>query len=497
MESGKDIAEPVLVMEGISKEFPGVKALDNVKLQLLPGEVHALMGENGAGKSTLMKVLGGVHQPTTGSMTLRGQHYEPASPQDARVSGVGFVHQELKLATNMTVAENICLGRIPTRSFGLVDHRAMVQTAHDSLEELGVELDPNQSVGQLNVAMQQMVEIAKAISLKSDILIMDEPTASLSERETQYLFEIIERLKAAGTTIVYISHRMEEVFALSDRVTVLRDGQSIGTWDTASLNEAELVRHMVGREVKEQFPQRNPEIGEPVLTVSNLTRTGVFEDISFQLKAGEIVGMGGLVGAGRTEIARAVKGIDPHDGGTVEFTESGFTLDSIGYITEDRKGDGLVLGLSIEENVTMPNLAQISSGIGLINSSKSRTLADRWVQKLKVRTPNSRQAVKNLSGGNQQKVVIAKWLAHNCKVLIFDEPTRGVDVGARAEIYAIIYELAEQGVGILVISSDLPELLGLSDRILVIHQGHLAGEFSRAEATPESIIHCAFTGEKE
>lgn len=490
-------------MEGISKFFPGVKALSGVQLALFPGEVHALMGENGAGKSTLMKVLGGVHQPNEGSMTLSGEPYSPSNPLQARDRGIGFVHQELKLATHMTVAENICLGRMPTKGFGMLDKERMNQTAQDALNELGVEISPRTMVGELNVAMQQMVEIAKAISLKSEILIMDEPTASLSNKETEHLFEIIQRLKAAGTSLVYISHRMEEVFQLSDRITVLRDGQSIGTWETSELSEHDLVRHMVGREVQEQFPPRNSSPGEELLRVEGLTREGHFQDVSFSLRAGEIVGMGGLVGAGRTEIARSIAGADPYHCGRVclrgeeirpRNIREGIAA-GVGYITEDRKGEGLVLGLSIEDNITLPNLAAVSSGL-MLNKSASREMSKKWVDKLKVRTPSVRQAVKNLSGGNQQKVVIAKWLARNCKALIFDEPTRGVDVGARAEIYRIIEELAEEGVGILVISSDLPELLGLSDRILVVHQGRLAGEFSREEATPETVISCAFTGVK-
>ncbi|MCA9794576.1 MAG: sugar ABC transporter ATP-binding protein, partial [Candidatus Eremiobacteraeota bacterium] len=291
---------PLLTMEGISKFFPGVRALEGVGLQLYPGELHALMGENGAGKSTLMKVLGGVHQPDQGSMTLRGEPYAPNSPLEARQCGIGFVHQELKLATNLSVAENICLGRMPTRGFGVVDRHRMHQLAGQALQELGVELSTTVRVSDLNVANQQMVELAKAISLKSDILIMDEPTASLSQKETRHLFEIIARLKAAGTAIVYISHRMEEVYELSERITVLRDGQSVGSWPTAELDQPALVKAMVGRELKEQFPVRHPELGQEVLRVEGLCREGAFADVSFSLVAGEIVGMGGLVGAGRT-----------------------------------------------------------------------------------------------------------------------------------------------------------------------------------------------------
>ncbi|MGE0495979.1 MAG: sugar ABC transporter ATP-binding protein [Vulcanimicrobiota bacterium] len=492
---------PLLTMEGISKFFPGVRALEGVGLQLYAGELHALMGENGAGKSTLMKVLGGVHRPDQGQMTLRGQPYAPNSPLEARQSGIGFVHQELKLATNLSVAENICLGRMPTRGFGVVDRVRMHQLAGQALQELGVELPTSARVGDLNVANQQMVELAKAIALKSDILIMDEPTASLSQKETRHLFEIIARLKAAGTAIVYISHRMEEVYELSERITVLRDGQSVGSWATAELDQNALVKAMVGRELKEQFPVRHPELGQEVLRVEGLTRTGVFSDVSFSLVAGEIVGMGGLVGAGRTEIARAIVGADPRHSGRVLL--QGEPIDTatvregiahgLGYITEDRKGEGLVLGLSIEENVTLPNLGAIARGM-LIDRARSRAMAEDCVERLKVRTPSVAQAVANLSGGNQQKVVIGKWLARNCRVLIFDEPTRGVDIGARAEIYSIIEELAEAGVGILVISSDLPELLGLSDRVLVVHQGRVAGEFGRDEATPEKVISVAFTG---
>ena len=496
-------AEPILEMRGICKFFPGVKALQGVELALLGGEVHALMGENGAGKSTLMKVLGGVYQPDQGVMTRKGQPYAPANPLEARSAGVGFVHQELKLAGHMTVAENICLGRLPTKGWGLVDKVRLESQAQAALDELGVKISPRALVGKLSVAMQQMVEIAKAISLQSEILIMDEPTASLSARETQHLFEIVERLRAGGTAIVYISHRMEEVFQLCQRITVLRDGQSVGTWATGELDEAALVRHMVGRELQEQFPVRNANLGHELLRVEELARAGSFTGVSFSIKAGEVLGMGGLVGAGRTEIARCLAGADRRDAGKVyvdgsesspRHVRDGIRA-GIGYITEDRKGQGLTLGLDVEENVTLASLRALSNGVWMHKKS-SRDMASRWVEKLRVRTPSLAQTVKNLSGGNQQKIVIAKWLARQCRVLIFDEPTRGVDVGARAEIYAIIEELAEQGVAILVISSDLPELLGLSDRVLVVHQGRIAAEFSRQEATPEAVIGCAFTGVK-
>ena len=497
------MASPLLKMENISKFFPGVKALEEVELALYPGEVHGLMGENGAGKSTLMKVLGGVHQPSAGRMLLRDQPYAPGSPLDARDHRVGFIHQELKLARHLTVAENIFLGRMPTSRFGLLDRQRMNKLATQSLEELGVELSPEAIVGELNVAMQQMVEIAKAISLKSEILILDEPTASLSPRETCHLFEIIERLRSTGTAMVYISHRMEEIFRLCQRITVLRDGQSVGTWRTEELDQDSLVRHMVGRELGEQFPERQVKVGDRLLEVVELSREGVFEDVSFELRAGEIVGMGGLVGAGRTEIARCLAGADSRSSGQVRLNGNPISPTGvrqgiecgIAYITEDRKGDGLMLGLSIEDNITLPNLDAVSAG-GFVNSNSSLEMANRWIEKLRIRSPSAKQLAGNLSGGNQQKIVIAKWLARQCRVLIFDEPTRGVDVGARAEIYRIIEELAEQGVALLVISSDLPELLGISDRILVVHQGKIAGEFSREEATPESVIACAFSGEK-
>jgi ribose transport system ATP-binding protein len=461
------------------------------------------MGENGAGKSTLMKVLGGVYQPDQGTMSRNGQPYAPANPLQARSAGVGFVHQELKMATHMTVAENIYLGRLPTRGWGLVDKARLQGQARLALDQLGVEISPGTLVGKLSVAMQQMVEIAKAISQQSEILIMDEPTASLSARETQHLFEIIERLRAGGTAIVYISHRMEEVFQLCQRITVLRDGKSVGTWATSELDEASLIRKMVGRELGQQFPARKAEPGPELLRVEKLSREGAFRDVSFSVRAGEVVGMGGLVGAGRTEIARCLAGADRRHAGKVFVEGEEVSLRhvrdgiraGIGYITEDRKGQGLALGLDVEQNVTLASLRTLSNGFWLLKKA-SRALAQRWVEKLRVRTPTLAQAVKNLSGGNQQKIVIAKWLARDCRVLIFDEPTRGVDVGARAEIYAIIEELAEQGVAILVISSDLPELLGLSDRVLVVHQGRIAGQFSRQEARPEAVISCAFTGVK-
>lgn len=399
--------EPVLEMRGICKFFPGVKALEGVDLALFGGEVHALMGENGAGKSTLMKVLGGVHQPDQGDMVCKGQPYAPASPLEARSAGVGFVHQELKLTAHMTVAENICLGRLPTKGWGLIDKARLESQAQAALDELGVTISPHALVGRLSVAMQQMVEIAKAISLRSEILIMDEPTASLSARETQHLFEIVERLRAGGTAIVYISHRMEEVFQLCQRITVLRDGQSVGTWATGELDEPTLVKHMVGRELQEQFPARNANLGHELLRVEELEREGVFAGVSFSVKAGEVLGMGGLVGAGRTEIARCLAGADRRDAGKVyvdgnevspRHVRDGIEA-GIGYITEDRKGQGLTLGLDVEENVTLASLRALSNGVW-IHKKSSRDMASRWVEKLRVRTPTLAQTVKNLSGGN-------------------------------------------------------------------------------------------------
>ena len=493
---------PALRLEGIVKTFPGVRALDGVSFSVLPGEVHALMGENGAGKSTLMKVLGGIYQPDEGRIIVAEEPVTMRSPLEAKAKGIVFIHQELSLAEELTVAENIYLGELPRKRFGLVDWKRLFERTDAILEKLKVGFDARTIVGTLSIANQQMVEIARALTVDAKAVIFDEPTASLTDAEKVVLFDVIADLKAQGVGIIYISHRMEEIFRITDRISVLRDGQYRGTLNTAETNEDDVTQLMIGRKLDLSRNASQHELGDIAIEVRNLSCGDLFQDVSFHVRRGEVVGFYGLVGAGRTEIARTIVGADPRQAGRVLLQGEEIVTASVregiahglGYITEDRKGEGLVLGLSIEENVTLPNLRAIARGM-LIDRRRSQAMANECVERLKVRTPSVAQAVANLSGGNQQKVVIGKWLARNCRVLIFDEPTRGVDIGARAEIYSIIEELAEAGVGILVISSDLPELLGLSDRVLVVHQGRLAAEFSRQEATPEKVISVAFTGE--
>ena len=494
-------SQALLQMQGIARSFPGVRALDGVDFDLKRGEVHALMGENGAGKSTLMKVLGGVYQPDAGTMTLRGQPYRPQSPRDALASKIGFIHQELTLVGPMSVAENIMLGRFPSRGL-FVDSGALLTQARQALERLQVHVPLEAQAHSLSPGMQQMVEIARALSQAAEVLILDEPTAALSEKEAQGLFEVLRRLREAGTALVYISHRMAEVHALADRITVLRDGRSVGTWRAADLSPDDVVRHMVGRELGAQFPPRRHQPGQPVLEVEGLARGQVVRDVSFTLRAGEIVGMAGLVGAGRTEIARLLVGADAKDSGVVRLhgrpveirTPRDAVREGLGYVTEDRKAEGLVLDLSLEENAALASLERLSRG-GFLDLAARRKLAEDAVQDLAIRARDVEQAAGTLSGGNQQKVVLSRWLARGCQVLILDEPTRGVDVGARAEIYRLVSRLADEGRALLLISSDLPEVMGLSDRVLVVHQGRVAGEFPAAEADAESILHCALTGE--
>jgi ribose transport system ATP-binding protein len=495
-------APPVLQMRGISKQYPGVQALDNVDFEVRAGEVMALVGENGAGKSTLMKILAGAEMRDQGEILLDGKPVHITNPHEAMELGIRIIYQEFNLVPYLSAAENIFLGREPrARVPGFVDFRTMYARAQQLIDELGVQIDVRTPVQYLSVAQQQMVEIAKAISQNARVLAMDEPSATLTEHELQNLFRLIRRLKEQGVGIIYISHRLEEIFEIADRVTVLRDGKLVGVRYVAETNRDELIRMMVGREITEQFPTRKTQRGDVALEVRHLNRKGVLHDISLKVHKGEIVGMAGLVGAGRTELARAIFGADPIDSGEILLEGKPVRIRSpqdairlgIGLMTEDRKALGLILSMTVRENNTLANLKALTR-LGFVQLRRERQVAEQYVRDLMIRTPSIEQAVKNLSGGNQQKVVLAKWLFTRSKVLIFDEPTRGIDVGAKAEIYQLMNRLAEEGVAILMISSELPEVLGMSDRILVMHQGRIAGELSREEATQERIMHLATGG---
>jgi ribose transport system ATP-binding protein len=490
---------PVLEMRGITKRFPGVTALDRVDFELEKGEVHVILGENGAGKSTLIKMLSGAYQPDEGEILFEGEPVRIPSATVAQALGISTIYQEFNLVPQLTVAENIFLGRQPRR-FGLVDRRKMRSEAQKLLERIEVRVDPDALVSSLGVAQRQMVEIAKALSLDAQVLIMDEPTASLSGQEVERLFEIVRGLKGEEVGVIFISHHLEEVTEIGDRVTVLRDGKLVGQVP-ATTEHPELVRMMVGRSIEDQFPRRRPETGEVLLDVRDLSREGVLEDISFQVRAGEVVGIAGIVGAGRTELARAIFGADPFDSGEV-WVEGRRVEHSnpreakhrgMGFITEDRQGQGIVPPLSVAENLNLASLGK-STSAGLVNRRDQRDRAKRMIQDLNIRTPGPEQEVRYLSGGNQQKVVIGKWLLADSKVLIMDEPTRGIDVGAKVEIYELMNELTERGAAILMISSDLLEVLGMSDRILVMAGGRITGELSMEEATQEKVMTLATQG---
>jgi ribose transport system ATP-binding protein len=484
-------------VRGVSKEFPGVQALMGIDLDLRGGEVHAIVGENGAGKSTLMKILAGIYQPDAGSLLVDGRTVHISSPRHAMALGIGMIHQELNLAPNLSVAENIFLGRAPMR-FGLVDWRRLDLQTRSLLDRLAIDLDGRAAVEDLSVARQQMVEIAKALSLNARVIIMDEPTSALTERETATLFRIIGRLKAEGVAVAYISHRLEEIFRVADRVTVLRDGRLVSSSRVADTTPAQLISLMVGRELTALFPKESVEVGGPVLEVRRLSRAGVLHDVSFVLHQREILGLAGLVGAGRTELVRAIFGVDPIDGGEVLIDGKVVKIHGpreaiqlgLGFVTEDRKLHGLVLGMTVRENATLASLANVGR-FGFIDFARERAMAADYVRQLDIRTPTVEQEVNNLSGGNQQKVVVAKWLATRPRILILDEPTRGIDVGAKAEVHALMSRLAVAGVSILMISSELPEILGMSDRILVVRQGRISAEFSRQEASQEKIMAAA------
>ena len=488
-------------MRGIRKSFPGVRVLDDVSLSVLPGQVLALMGENGAGKSTLMKILAGALDADAGTILLDGKEVQTKTPQQAMELGIGIIYQELNLAPHLSIAENIYLGREPRLLPGWIDGRKMRRDAAAVMSDLGMPLDVRTLVGTLSVAQRQMVEIAKATSRKARVLAMDEPSATLTAHELENLWRLIRRLQSQGIAIVYISHRMDEVFQIADAVTVLRDGKIVGSAPVAEIGRDDVVRLMVGRDLDETYPKEVLDAGRPVLEVKNLNRRGVLDDISFSVHAGEVVALAGLVGSGRTEIARCLFGADPWTSGDVLLDGKPFHPRSpsdaikagVGFVTEDRKEQGVVLSLPVRENISLASLQKVS-GFGFVRRSAERAEAQASVSRLRVRTPSVEQRVGNLSGGNQQKVVLGKWLETPLKLLILDEPTRGIDVGAKREIYGIMNSLARDGVAILMISSELPEVLGMADRIIVVRDGRVAGSLPRAEATQEKVGQLALAG---
>jgi len=484
-------------MRGIRKAFPGVVALDGVDLEVRAGEVHVLLGENGAGKSTLMKILSGALAKDAGEIRLGSEPVEIAGPRDAHDRGVRIIYQELNLVPHLSVAENIALGREPGR-FGFVDRRAQDQEARVRLGNLGVEIDPRTPVRELGVARQQMVEVAKALEGEPRLIIMDEPTSALTATEISELFATIERLTARGVAVVYISHRMEEVTRVGHRVTVLRDGRHVATRRLDEVTVPELVKLMVGRELTEHFPRRRTAPGEEILRAEGLSRAGVLHDVSFTLRRGEVLGVAGLMGAGRTELARILAGADRPDAGRVllhgQPVSARGPRDAIrrgvALLPEDRKTQGLVLGLSVRANVALPCTEHLSR-LGVVDGTGETALAQRQVDDLRIRTPGLGQRVVNLSGGNQQKVVLGKWLAAEVDVLLMDEPTRGIDVAAKVEIYELMNRLTAEGKAILMISSELPEVLGMSDRILVLHRGRLVADLAAQSATQEQVLAAA------
>ena len=494
------MTETLLKLSRINKHFPGVHALKDAQFDVRRGEVHALLGENGAGKSTLIKIVSGVYPPDTGEMTLDGRNVHFTNPREAQQAGIATIYQELGLYPELSVAENIFMGHAPTKNrvfFRTIDWHRMESRAEDLLAELNIhDLDVQAKVGRLNVGNRQRVEIAKALSLNARILIMDEPTAALSENDVEQLFSIVRRLRQRGLSIIYISHRLHEVFELADRVTVLRDGEYIGAQAVKDTTESRLISMMVGRVIDKLFPKQNAKIGEVVLEVRHLNRPPLTRDISFKVHAGEIVGLAGLVGSGRSETAQVIFGVLPAesgeivlDGKPVEIQRPSQAVQyGIGYVPEDRGHQGLVREMTLRENTSMAVLESVSNHT-FIHRAKERLLAKRSIDQLGIRTTGPEQIANKLSGGNQQKVVVSKWLASNPRLLIMDEPTRGVDVGAKSEIHRLMSQLAaEEGLAILMISSELPEILGMSDRVLVMREGQLVAEFTREEATQELIV---------
>lgn len=488
-------------MTGMTKSFGNNSVLRGVDFDIRPGEVHALMGENGAGKSTLMNILTGLHKADDGKILINNEEQLFANPKEAEEYGLSFIHQEMNTWSDMTVLENLFIGKEIKNSLGWIKTKEMKTLANKTFTELGIQLDLNRDVGTLSVGQQQMIEIAKSLMTNAEVIIMDEPTAALTEREIDVLFKIINQLTARNVSIVYISHRMEEIFKISDRITVMRDGISVDTKNTNETHNDEIVRMMVGRDLEDYYPKKNAKIGEVVFEVKQLRQEKVFKDISFQVKSGEIVGFSGLMGAGRTEVMRSIFGIDALDEGELYLdgekiqikTPSDAIRQGIGFLTEDRKEEGLILDYSIRDNISLPSIDGFKKNM-LIDTKAEEDFAEMLVKRLNIKSMSHEDPTSSLSGGNQQKVVLAKWVGIGSKVLILDEPTRGVDVGAKREIYQLMNELAERGVAIIMVSSDLPEILGVSDRVIVVHEGKLAGELPKEEATEEKIMTLATGG---
>lgn len=498
--------EVILEVQGVSKSFPGVKALDQVSFNLRKGEVHALVGENGAGKSTLMKILSGVYQADEGTVRYKGQEVRFHDSTQARDAGIGIIYQELNLIPHLSVAANIFIGREPLTRLGTMDERKMNSDAVAILDRLNLHIDPTITLNRLPISKQQMVEIAKSLSFDSEVLIMDEPTSALSESEIDELFAVIHTLRDRGVAIIYISHRLEELKHIVDRISIFRDGRYVSTDDYTAVTLEEIVSRMVGRKLENIFPARhNVPTEEKILEVRGINRAGALHDISFDLYRGEILGFAGLMGAGRSELARAIFGADPVDAGEILMNGRRLSLRSpsesikagIAYLSENRKQEGLAVKMQLAENITMANVEAVSRGLGIISRVREMNACRKYVDELTIRTPSLTQVVNNLSGGNQQKVVVAKWLFCDSKILIFDEPTRGIDVGTKFAIYELIERLAREGVGVIMISSELPEIMGMTDRVLVLHEGSLEATLVTRNTTQEEILnYAAGLGEK-
>ncbi|AXU70392.1 TPA: sugar ABC transporter ATP-binding protein [Clostridioides difficile] len=492
----------ILKLSNIAKEFPGVRALDNVNFELFHGEVHALLGENGAGKSTMIKILTGAHSKTSGKFIFEGKEIEHISPDISKKIGINAIYQELTVFDELTVAQNIFMGK-EINGKVLTNDKKMNEEAKKIFDNMGIDINPNSLVKELSIAQKQMVEIARVLSSETKVLIMDEPTSSISKKETEILFRLINDLKESGVSIIYISHRMEELFEICDRITIMRDGKTISTLNTKDISsEEELVNLMIDRKLDQFFPKRKVEIKEEIMRVENLTKNNVFNDISFNIRKGEILGIGGLVGSKRSEIVEAIFGLRTYDSGKIYLnneevkfkTPSDAIENGLGLITEDRKGTGLFLQMSVKENTTMAGLKKISKFKSIIDRKKEKDILEKYIEALKIKTPHMNQVIQSLSGGNQQKAIIARWLLLQPDILIMDEPTRGIDVNAKAEIYNLMGDLVESGVSIIMISSEIPELISMSDRIMVMREGHISGFLEGEEMIENNVLKLAFGG---